>query len=73
MTTFIAFSVKRSNIFICIYSVSTLIISNVFEFKAISTLRLKDIRIPHSYLKTFHGPATAITLLSQTMLGVSVN
>merc|ERR1711966_476185 len=29
------------------------IIGNVFGFKAISALRLEDMRIPHSYLKTF--------------------
>jgi ribulose-bisphosphate carboxylase large chain len=36
------------------------IIGNVFGFKAVSALRLEDMRIPHSYLKTFHGPATGI-------------
>jgi ribulose-bisphosphate carboxylase large chain len=36
------------------------IIGNVFGFKAISALRLEDMRIPHSYLKTFQGPATGI-------------
>jgi ribulose-bisphosphate carboxylase large chain len=29
------------------------IIGNVFGFKAVSALRLEDMRIPHSYLKTF--------------------
>jgi ribulose-bisphosphate carboxylase large chain len=33
------------------------IIGNVFGFKAVSALRLEDMRIPHSYLKTFQGPA----------------
>merc|ERR1712003_540489 len=36
------------------------IIGNVFGFKAISALRLEDMRIPHSYLKTFQGPATGV-------------
>jgi ribulose-bisphosphate carboxylase large chain len=36
------------------------IIGNVFGFKAVSGLRLEDMRIPHSYLKTFQGPATGI-------------
>ena len=36
------------------------IIGNVFGFKAVSALRLEDMRIPHSYLKTFQGPATGI-------------
>nr|ASC55330.1 ribulose-1,5-bisphosphate carboxylase/oxygenase large subunit [Pleurosigma sp.] len=38
------------------------IIGNVFGFKAISALRLEDMRIPHSYLKTFQGPATGIVV-----------
>ena len=37
------------------------IIGNVFGFKAVSALRLEDMRIPHSYLKTFQGPATGIS------------
>jgi len=36
------------------------IIGNVFGFKAISALRLEDMRIPIAYLKTFQGPATGI-------------
>jgi ribulose-bisphosphate carboxylase large chain len=36
------------------------IIGNVFGFKAVAALRLEDMRIPHSYLKTFQGPATGI-------------
>merc|ERR1712125_146243 len=36
------------------------IIGNVFGFKAVSALRLEDMRIPHSYLKTFQGPATGV-------------
>nr|AGT21402.1 ribulose-1,5-bisphosphate carboxylase/oxygenase large subunit [Sellaphora pupula]AGT21403.1 ribulose-1,5-bisphosphate carboxylase/oxygenase large subunit [Sellaphora pupula] len=38
------------------------IIGNVFGFKAVSALRLEDMRIPHSYLKTFQGPATGIVV-----------
>jgi len=36
------------------------IIGNVFGFKAVSALRLEDMRIPIAYLKTFQGPATGI-------------
>jgi len=36
------------------------IIGNVFGFKAVAALRLEDMRIPHSYLKTFQGPATGV-------------
>jgi ribulose-bisphosphate carboxylase large chain len=36
------------------------IIGNVFGFKAVKALRLEDMRIPHSYLKTFQGPATGV-------------
>jgi len=36
------------------------IIGNVFGFKALKALRLEDMRIPHSYLKTFQGPATGV-------------
>merc|ERR1712113_972313 len=38
------------------------IIGNVFGFKAVSALRLEDMRIPHSYLKTFQGPATGVVV-----------
>merc|ERR1712138_255068 len=38
------------------------IIGNVFGFKAVAALRLEDMRIPHSYLKTFQGPATGIVV-----------
>src|SRR5210317_881780 len=38
------------------------IIGNVCGFKAISALRLEDMRIPHTYLKTFQGPATGIVV-----------
>lgn len=36
------------------------IIGNVFGFKAVKALRLEDMRIPYSYLKTFLGPATGV-------------
>jgi ribulose-bisphosphate carboxylase large chain len=32
------------------------IIGNVFGFKALKSLRLEDLRVPYSYLKTFPGP-----------------
>merc|ERR1719254_199496 len=38
------------------------IIGNVFVFKAVSALRLEYMRIPHSYLKTFQGPATGVVV-----------
>ena len=38
------------------------IIGNVFGFKAVKALRLEDMRIPHSYLKTFQGPATGVVV-----------
>src|ERR1700757_1411326 len=38
------------------------IIGNVFGFKAVKALRLEDMRIPVSYLKTFQGPATGIVV-----------
>jgi Polyketide cyclase / dehydrase and lipid transport/Ribulose bisphosphate carboxylase large chain, catalytic domain/Ribulose bisphosphate carboxylase large chain, N-terminal domain len=38
------------------------IIGNVFGFKAIKALRLEDMRIPVSYLKTFHGPAIGVVV-----------
>jgi ribulose-bisphosphate carboxylase large chain len=36
------------------------IIGNVFGFKAISALRLEDMRIPVAYVKTFDGPPTGV-------------
>ncbi|KAG5610471.1 hypothetical protein H5410_021752 [Solanum commersonii] len=33
----------------------TSIVGNVFGFKALRTLRLKDLRIPHTYVKIFQG------------------
>src|SRR5213082_2736785 len=38
------------------------IIGNVFGFKAVKALRLEDMHIPVSYLKTFQGPATGIVV-----------
>ena len=38
------------------------IIGNVFGFKAVKALRLEDMRIPHSYLKTFQGPASGVVV-----------
>ncbi len=38
------------------------IIGNVFGFKAISALRLEDMRIPVAYVKTFDGPPTGIVV-----------
>jgi ribulose-bisphosphate carboxylase large chain len=41
-------------------NITASIIGNVFGFKAVKALRLEDMRIPHSYLKTFQGPATGV-------------
>jgi ribulose-bisphosphate carboxylase large chain len=38
------------------------LIGNVFGFKPLKALRLEDIRIPVSYLKTFQGPPTGIVV-----------
>ncbi|XP_061360634.1 ribulose bisphosphate carboxylase large chain-like [Gastrolobium bilobum] len=38
----------------------TSIIGNVFGFKALRALRLEDLRIPNSYIKTFQGPPHGI-------------
>ncbi|WP_183097930.1 form I ribulose bisphosphate carboxylase large subunit [Nocardioides pelophilus] len=38
------------------------IIGNVFGFKPLSALRLEDMRIPVSYVKTFQGPAHGIVM-----------
>jgi ribulose-bisphosphate carboxylase large chain len=43
------------------------IIGNVFGFKAISALRLEDMRIPFAYLKTFQGPATGVIVERERM------
>nr|YP_010336302.1 ribulose-1,5-bisphosphate carboxylase/oxygenase large subunit [Goniotrichopsis reniformis]UNJ14708.1 ribulose-1,5-bisphosphate carboxylase/oxygenase large subunit [Goniotrichopsis reniformis] len=43
------------------------IIGNVFGFKAISALRLEDMRIPVAYLKTFQGPATGVIVERERM------
>ncbi|RYR62259.1 hypothetical protein Ahy_A04g019695 [Arachis hypogaea] len=38
----------------------TSIVGNVFGFKALRALRLEDLRIPISYIKTFQGPPHGI-------------
>jgi len=38
------------------------IIGNVFGFKPLKALRLEDMRLPISYLKTFQGPPTGIVV-----------
>merc|ERR1712056_110341 len=38
------------------------IIGNVFGFKAIKALRLKDMRFPVAFLKTFQGPGTGVVV-----------
>jgi ribulose-bisphosphate carboxylase large chain len=38
------------------------IIGNVFGFKPLKALRLEDMRLPISYLKTFKGPPTGIVV-----------
>jgi ribulose-bisphosphate carboxylase large chain len=43
------------------------IIGNVFGFKAVKALRLEDMRIPFSYLKTFQGPATGLIVERERM------
>jgi ribulose-bisphosphate carboxylase large chain len=43
------------------------IIGNVFGFKAVKALRLEDMRIPHTYLKTFQGPASGVIVERERM------
>ncbi len=45
-----------------IANLSSSIIGNVFGFKALSALRLEDMRIPSHYVKTFQGPAHGIVM-----------
>jgi ribulose-bisphosphate carboxylase large chain len=45
-----------------IANLTSSIIGNVFGFKALKALRLEDMRIPASYLKTFHGPPHGIVM-----------
>ncbi|WP_275112957.1 ribulose-bisphosphate carboxylase large subunit [Rhodopila globiformis] len=45
-----------------IVNLSASIIGNVFGFKPLKALRLEDMRLPISYVKTFHGPATGIVV-----------
>jgi ribulose-bisphosphate carboxylase large chain len=48
-------------------NITASIIGNVFGFKAVKALRLEDMRIPHSYLKTFQGPATGLIVERERM------
>jgi ribulose-bisphosphate carboxylase large chain len=48
-------------------NITASIIGNVFGFKAVKALRLEDMRIPHSYLKTFQGPATGVVVERERM------
>jgi ribulose-bisphosphate carboxylase large chain len=45
-----------------IANLTSSIIGNVFGFKALSALRLEDMRIPPHYVKTFQGPAHGIVM-----------
>ncbi len=45
-----------------IANLTSSIIGNVFGFKALSALRLEDMRIPLHYIKTFQGPAHGIVM-----------
>ncbi|GAC1500724.1 MAG: form I ribulose bisphosphate carboxylase large subunit [Vulcanimicrobiaceae bacterium] len=45
-----------------IANLTSSIIGNVFGFKALKALRLEDMRIPVSYVKTFQGPAHGIVM-----------
>jgi ribulose-bisphosphate carboxylase large chain len=45
-----------------IANLTSSIIGNVFGFKALTALRLEDMRIPPHYLKTFQGPPHGIVM-----------
>ncbi|HYB39919.1 MAG TPA: ribulose-bisphosphate carboxylase large subunit [Mycobacterium sp.] len=45
-----------------IANLTSSIIGNVFGFKAVTALRLEDMRIPAHYVKTFQGPAHGIVI-----------
>jgi len=45
-----------------IANLSSSIIGNVFGFKALKALRLEDMRIPATYVKTFQGPPHGIVM-----------
>src|SRR6201994_450912 len=45
-----------------IANLTSSIIGNVFGFKALKSLRLEDMRIPFTYIKTFQGPAHGIVM-----------
>ncbi|RYQ79531.1 hypothetical protein Ahy_Scaffold5g107749 [Arachis hypogaea] len=55
----------------------TSIVGNVFGFKALRALRLEDLRIPISYIKTFQGPPHGIQVerdkLNNGQIGVLPN
>lgn len=43
-----------------IVNIMSSIVGNVFGFKAVSALRLEDMRVPYALVKTFPGPPTGI-------------
>ncbi len=45
-----------------IANLTSSIIGNVFGFKALSALRLEDMRIPKHYIKTFQGPPHGVVM-----------
>ena len=45
-----------------IANMTSSIIGNVFGFKALQALRLEDLRIPITYVKTFQGPPHGIVM-----------
>ena len=45
-----------------IVNLAASIIGNVFGFKPLKALRLEDMRLPVSYVKTFNGPPTGIVV-----------
>jgi ribulose-bisphosphate carboxylase large chain len=45
-----------------IANLTSSIVGNVFGFKALRALRLEDMRLPISYVKTFQGPAHGIVM-----------
>lgn len=50
-----------------IANVTASIIGNVFGMKALSALRLEDMKFPVAYMKTFDGPATGIIVERERM------
>ena len=45
-----------------IANLTSSIIGNVFDFKALQSLRLEDMRIPPHYVKTFQGPPHGVVM-----------